>query len=117
MLPTSAGPTAPGPPAALARGGWREARPSPPQTPWCPAETKPETLSRLRSDISHLHSGRVTERADWQVPAASAAERKAELPGHEAKSEEVSSIPKNKQKPDCLRQGGLEFSSYDMNQG
>lgn len=48
--------------------------------------------------------------ADWQVRAASVAELKAELLGHEAKSEEVSGIPKNKQKSACLGQGGLQSS-------
>lgn len=43
--------------------------------------------------------------ADWQVRAASVAELKAELLGHEAKSEEVSGIPKNKQKI-CLPGSG-----------
>lgn len=43
-LPTSAGPTALGPPAVLVRGARRQAGSS-------PAETKPETLSWLRIDI------------------------------------------------------------------
>lgn len=42
--------------------------------------------------------------------AASVAELKAKLLRHEAKSEEVSGIAKNKQKSDSLGQGGLQFS-------
>lgn len=55
--------------------------------------------------------------ADWQVCAASVAELKAELLGHEAKLEEVSGIRKNKQKSDCLGQEGYTFPGYETNQG
>lgn len=48
--------------------------------------------------------------ADWQVCAASVAELKAKLLGHEAKSEDISGITKNKQKSACLGQGRLQFS-------